>query len=47
MKDQNQALAASTGRKPYQVPVIKREARMPIITAGSFDLFIPNGPTPL
>lgn len=41
MKDQQQASAAP--KKAYEAPTLKREARMPLVTAGSFDLFIPNG----
>lgn len=29
-------------RKPYEAPALRRVAPMPLITAGSFDLFIPN-----
>ncbi len=29
-------------RKAYTAPTLRREAKMPIITAGSFDLLIPN-----
>ncbi len=37
----------SASKKPYPAPQLRREARMPLVTAGSFDLVIPNGPTPL
>ncbi len=30
-------------KKAFETPALRREARMPIITAGSFDLLIPNG----
>ncbi len=29
-------------KKAYTAPVLRREAQVPIITAGSFDLLIPN-----
>ena len=29
-------------KKLYQEPRIRREARIPLVTAGSFDLVIPN-----
>ncbi len=41
MKDQPQALLAR--KKAYEAPLIKCEAQMPLVTAGSFDLLIPNG----
>ncbi len=34
--------SAMATKKPYQEPRIRREARMPVVTAGSFDLIIPN-----
>ena len=33
---------AGQTKKSYETPVLKREARLPLITAGSFDLLIPN-----
>ncbi len=30
-------------KKPYRAPVLRREARLELVTAGSFDLLIPNG----
>ncbi len=30
-------------RKPFAAPTLRREARLALVTAGSFDLFIPNG----
>ncbi len=27
-------------RKPYAAPAVRREARFPLVTAGSFDLFV-------
>ncbi len=29
-------------KKPYAAPVLRREARLALVTAGSFDLLIPN-----
>lgn len=37
-----QANADQQQKKPFEVPVVRREARMPVVTAGSFDLIIPN-----
>ena len=34
--------SAMAAKKPYQEPRVCREARMPVVTAGSFDLIIPN-----
>lgn len=31
-------------KKPYATPVLRREARVALVTAGSFDLLIPNTP---
>lgn len=44
MKDhtQTQQGAVAPARKPYEAPVVRRAARVELITAGSFDLVIPN-----
>lgn len=31
-----------TGKKTFAVPTVRREARMALVTAGSFDLIIPG-----
>ncbi len=31
-------------RKPYPAPALRRVARMPLVTAGSFDLILPGAP---
>ncbi len=41
MKDK-QTMAIVPQKKTYEAPALRREAQMPIITAGSFDLLIPN-----
>ena len=30
--------------KPFEAPKVRRESRLPVVTAGSFDLVIPNAP---
>ncbi len=37
MKDHSLCL-----RKPYVAPLVRREAPVALVTAGSFDLLIPN-----
>lgn len=32
---------APAQKKPYETPTVRREARMPLVTAGSFDLILP------
>lgn len=34
--------AARPQKKVFEAPVLRREAQMPLVTAGSFDLVIPN-----
>ena len=41
MKD-DQKQAALPQKKAYEAPALRREARMPLITAGSFDLCLPT-----
>ncbi len=45
---QQQTLAAAspagthgTDKKPFTVPALRREARVALVTAGSFDLILP------
>ena len=45
---QQQTLAAATpsgaygtDKKPFAVPTLRREARVALVTAGSFDLILP------
>ncbi len=38
-----QTPTSPSSKKPYESPVVRRVMRMEIVTAGSFDLFIPNG----
>ena len=41
--DPMQTHSTSAEKKPYVKPALRREASLPVVTAGSFDLVIPNG----
>ncbi len=38
----NEISPALSQKKPYEAPVVRRTARLPVVTAGSFDLILPS-----
>lgn len=38
MKNDQTSNTEAAQKKPYEAPALRREARMPLVTAGSFDL---------